>query len=98
MPYFEILNSISTKIFEMDSSFLYLYFKIFHFFKKSKFDRSIFGKPIKPVPPVFPVFMKTDRFLTDISIHASGCIKKNYSRHGDIDILVGHQQGWLVAP
>jgi hypothetical protein len=42
--------------------------------------------------------MKTDRFLTDISIHASGCIKKNYSRHGDIDILVGHQQGWLVAP
>jgi hypothetical protein len=98
MPYFEFLNSISTKFFEMDSSFYIFISKFSNFFKNFKFDRSIFGKPIKPVPPVFSVFMKTDRFLTDISIHASGCIKKNYSRHGDIDILVGHQQGWLVAP
>jgi hypothetical protein len=65
--YFEFLNSILTKNFEIDSSFFRIfYFKMFQFFENCKFDGPVFGKP---VPTGFAHFHKNQPVFVETTIH-----------------------------
>jgi hypothetical protein len=70
--YFEFLNSILTKIFEIDSSFFRIfYFKMFQLFENCKFDRPVFGKPVPTGFAHFhknrPVSLKLQSMVTCLS-------------------------------